>query len=1718
MKKNGFSRFTSIFLTLCIVLSCVTVSFSTVGAATMEDANQESVSADSSEPNADFSWDNASVYFLLTDRFKNGNTSNDHSYNRGLDQNGNVASINDTGATFHGGDFAGVTQAIEEGYFTNLGVNALWISAPYEQIHGYVVGGDGSPSYAHYAYHGYYVLDYTQTDANFGTAEEFETLVDTAHKHGIRVVMDIVLNHAGYNSMYDMAEYGFGTIKSGWESTYYNYNSISNSTYHANIDYESSASDWGKWWGPSWIRSGLPGYTEGGGDDRTMSLSGLPDFKTESTATVSVPQFLQTKWQKEGRLQTETNDLNSYFSKTGKSRTVTNTISYWLTDWVRQYGVDGFRCDTAKHVEYASWKALKDAGVAALKEWRQNNPSKPGANWDEDFWMTGEHWDHGVYKDEYYTEGGFDSMINFTTQGGGLVSQANVKSTYNGFATSINSDSSFNVLSYISSHDSVLARGDQIALGSAFQLLPGGIQIYYGDETNRPLDPSAAANGQHNLRSDMNWDSMDTNVLSHWQKVGTFRNNHISVGAGSNTDLSSSSGYAFGRTYSKDGLEDKVAGCIYASANTDVTIDVSSLWADGQYLVNAYDQSSAVVSNGKVTFNSGDNKTILIQEPDGKPLMSVKGNAQFVGTQTVTVSLEECDSAKASIDGGNKFVVTDGSTFEIGNTAYEGDTITVALEAENEKGTSKASFTFKKISQSEAQETTVPTTAPQKAQLIVKTWDGSAPYAYVWTGTSTALAGAWPGTKLTTKNSDGNYVLDLDTTDTYNVVLNNGSGTQSDDIKGLKGTATVEVTNSSYASKIVSNGSTGGDSEPTEDSVTIRVKPYGSTTPNLYVWTDTDGALLGAWPGKTLSEKDSDGNYIVTIENQSTVNAIVNLNGGQTADITGLSGDVTIEITNSGCTSYKLTKNVQPVSGMALLKQEAREVKAMTANDYTSASWSNLSSLMTSVDALVAQGDSASDTAIEEMIAKLQSAKSNLKLATPTLSYAVVGQSGVKGYSAPEATVTVTVGSQTYTVTADDVTGEFEVNSSALTSSTAIKVSATRNDISSDTLSYNMSSGNITGGNPPTQPATVQPTTATQATTKATSQPTTASRATQPATSSKNFTVTGTSNFFPESTQTFDADTDTVTVTYYINSNKKLFASQWSISYDPTVLAYNESKNSNVTDFMPFATSGTYSNVNPTGESGKIYGSIAKASLESITSNGKEVAFVTVTFDVLKATNTSVNLDVEVLELSDENFNDELIVENSKVVAHTTTVNTSTKTYEGTYSGEDPTVPPTTVQPTTVQPTTAQPTTVSPTTSDKLTVKGTSNFFPESIQTFDADTDTVTVTYYINSSKKLWNSQWVLSYDPSVLSYNEEKNSNVTDFMPFATSGTISNVNPKGESGTIYGNVSSSRLESLTTESGDKVAFVTVTFDVLKAESTTVDLNVEVLYLSDKDYNDEAIVEDSVIQTHETNVDVSTKVYEGTYTGEDPVDKLTVTAKSNFFPESTQTFDADTDTVTVTYYIQSTKDLYEINWKLTYDPEVLKYNESKNTGVDDFMPCVTSGALSNNPRDGVILANCTSLKLNSLSTASGSKVALVSVTFDVLKQTSTEVNLDITDFTIASLNSSGKLDSSTEERVIFDSVIYSSDAIVDISSAVYEGEYVAPTTYLYGDVNLDGRISITDASIIQNYLTEEASLSDLQLKLADVTGEGRVSIADASMIQKYLAEMPDSGKVGQPYN
>lgn len=129
-----------------------------------------------------FSWNDAVIYMVMTDRFKNGNTSNDP-----------APSDASQGADWEGGDFAGVHQAIDDGYFDRLGVNTLWLSPYNRNPEGTFADADETHLVA--GYHGYWPIDPTHVDSRLGQEQELVDLIAAAHEHGIRVVMDLVLNH-----------------------------------------------------------------------------------------------------------------------------------------------------------------------------------------------------------------------------------------------------------------------------------------------------------------------------------------------------------------------------------------------------------------------------------------------------------------------------------------------------------------------------------------------------------------------------------------------------------------------------------------------------------------------------------------------------------------------------------------------------------------------------------------------------------------------------------------------------------------------------------------------------------------------------------------------------------------------------------------------------------------------------------------------------------------------------------------------------------------------------------------------------------------------------------------------------------------------------------------------------------------------------------------------------------------------------------------------------------------------------------------------------------------------------------------------------------------------------------------------------------------------------------------------------------------------------------
>ncbi|MCP3099407.1 glycosyl hydrolase [Myxococcus sp. K15C18031901] len=128
-----------------------------------------------------FRWEAGLMYFAFTDRFRNARADND----------GPVADV-DPIANYMGGDFAGITEKIEDGYFDALGVKTLWISPVDQNPEGRFVGTGGK----YYAgYHGYWPSKPRETQHRFGSIDELRALTHAAHQHGIRVIADLVLNH-----------------------------------------------------------------------------------------------------------------------------------------------------------------------------------------------------------------------------------------------------------------------------------------------------------------------------------------------------------------------------------------------------------------------------------------------------------------------------------------------------------------------------------------------------------------------------------------------------------------------------------------------------------------------------------------------------------------------------------------------------------------------------------------------------------------------------------------------------------------------------------------------------------------------------------------------------------------------------------------------------------------------------------------------------------------------------------------------------------------------------------------------------------------------------------------------------------------------------------------------------------------------------------------------------------------------------------------------------------------------------------------------------------------------------------------------------------------------------------------------------------------------------------------------------------------------------------
>jgi alpha-amylase len=517
-------------------------------------------------------WNGATVYFLLTDRFRNGDPANDHALGRAHD-----------GAllrSFEGGDLRGVLQKIEEGYFDSLGVDAIWMTPFLEQIHGSVDEGSGKT----YGFHGYWTRDWTAVDPALGTKDDLRALVDAAHRHGIRVLMDAVINHTGPVTSQDPA------------------------------------------WPDDWVRTSPQCTYRDYVTTVTCTLvRTLPDIRTERDEPVELPPALLAKWEQEGRRDREVAALDAFFKRTGYPRAPRYYFIKWLTDWVREFGFDGYRIDTAKHFGEGVSVELRREAERALADWKRAHPAQ--AIDGLPFYMVGEvygyepsqgrTYDFGDRRVDFFAHG-YDGLINF---GFKRDAAGSLDSLFTRYAATLHGGalSGAALLNYLSSHDDGGPydpdRKDPFGAGTRLLLAPGGAQIYYGDELARALRV-AGAEGDANLRSFMNWTDLErggttAEILEHWRKLGRFRRAHRAVGAGVHRTLQAAP-YIFSRTLEADGITDRVLVAMDQGIGAK-TIPVFGVFPDGTELVDGYSGAGGTVRNGSISITSGSGLVLLAE-------------------------------------------------------------------------------------------------------------------------------------------------------------------------------------------------------------------------------------------------------------------------------------------------------------------------------------------------------------------------------------------------------------------------------------------------------------------------------------------------------------------------------------------------------------------------------------------------------------------------------------------------------------------------------------------------------------------------------------------------------------------------------------------------------------------------------------------------------------------------------------------------------------------------------------------------------------------------------------------------------------------------------------------------------------------------------------------------------------------------------------------------
>ena len=541
--------------------------------------------------------------------------------------------------------------------------------------------------------------------------------------------------------------------------------------------------------------------------------------------------------------------------------------------------------------------------------------------------------------------------------------------------------------------------------------------------------------------------------------------------------------------------------------------------------------------------------------------------------------------------------------------------------------------------------------------------------------------------------------------------------------------------------------------------------------------------------------------------------------------------------------------------------------------------------------------------------------------------------------------------------------------------------------------------------------------------------------------------MTAKSNIF--GTGSVKATENIVTVTYELQSAMKLVNAQWNMTYDSSKLKLKTAVN----DLCPNL-SGT---LNASGST--VYG--VYSDINSLADFTSSKTFVQAEFEVIGKGYADVNLTVDELSVGYISGG-KLQFENA--VAGGVKQNISSKTGFSTnnISGKASVVNGSVSQPAT-----------------DLTVNATSNFFPKATKVVAANEKQITIEYMLEANKKILNSEWTLTYDTSKLSFN----SSATGSMMPNAGGVEFNETTKGR---IKGSNSNTSKDNYSTER----TFVKATFDVLGKGTTNVNLNVDILGLTNSVY----LVDNGVVQnvssqsgfsdfTYKTN----TKFTDGSSGG-----PITINTTSNYFPATRRTL-KDSSEVTLTFTLSSYYKLLSAQWELTYDTSKLRLKSS----LDDAMPYVSDDAVVQEKTQGTIKGNFSKLSLVNYK----SEKDFVTLTFDIIGSGSTTVNMNVVNIGVKNEGKTGYIVDHGVVQNLKSQSAFAQSSTSYLSMIVPNGK----TDRIVGDVNFDGAVNVQDATLVQKHCAEICIFNADQRDVGDVDSDKAVDITDATRIQEIAA-------------